>query len=666
MTSLSKIEPTREVGSHLPRRLGWIVTALFLAVYVLIVSIARRDFFFHTFTVPVGDAAADDLLIFRAKHFHLLTGNYSRVGFNHPGPFFLQMAAFGELLFFDGLHLFKSYFAAQLYTLSLLHGLALALALRFWLLVTKDVVASLTALFVMLAAISAYPYGNVFLDEWNPHSYVAGALALVIGLAGLWVRGICWAPLAAVGVVALVHGHACFIGLLPIILATYAVLLAIARRNELTREPMIVFNLIRSKPSLMAVVAAILALGALPIVINLALHWPGDFSAYFRLASQSKTNGLRNAAEYVWSFVPLRGAWLVLLLLPKTDQGNEPCQEDSRNASLAVFLAGLAGALFYAVRGVDSFSFRYLIYWVTPFVGLAASAAAIRFLFWLQRSWAKALVLVMLAIVCAVVLYQKPPVGFDPEETSALERAAAEMQAHTPPGERTAILLTPGGKDWGEMWSETVAVAALLQRQGSRALCVEAGWHILFTRRYHCLAGDRIARRLYLATPQPDLGSPVASFYRLAVYRVRNLMNAEAKPSEFWRFRVNLVQGWSASEGSWVWTDGRSPVLTLDTDGRTSRGELTLRGMVFSDGLTPQRVTLLDDQGRVLASASALQGDIALKAPVEFDQGKPGQILFRLKIAHPTTPKSIGQSQDSRQLGFGLKSVRLDAASPEH
>jgi len=138
-------------------------------------------------------------------------------------------------------------------------------------------------------------------------------------------------------------------------------------------------------------------------------------------------------------------------------------------------------------------------------------------------------------------------------------------------------------------------------------------------------------------------------------------MNVEVGRSEFSSFGVHLLQDWSRSEDGWVWSNGSNPILTLDTDGKTARGEVTLRGMVFSDDRTAQRVTLLDDQGRALASASALQGDIVLKAPVDLSKnGEPGQLRLQLEIAHPTSPKSIGKNRDSRQLGFGLKSIRLD------
>lgn len=48
--------------------------------------------------VPSGDVAADILLTQRAAHGWLLTGHYSFVGVNHPGPFFLYVRLLGQWL----------------------------------------------------------------------------------------------------------------------------------------------------------------------------------------------------------------------------------------------------------------------------------------------------------------------------------------------------------------------------------------------------------------------------------------------------------------------------------------------------------------------------------------------------------------------------------------
>jgi hypothetical protein len=81
------------------------------------------------FTVPVyedADMGAYSIQVEQARRFSLLVGNYSRERFNHPGPAFLSVQAWGEDLFYAllrvvpaawngevlGLYLLNSFFAA--------------------------------------------------------------------------------------------------------------------------------------------------------------------------------------------------------------------------------------------------------------------------------------------------------------------------------------------------------------------------------------------------------------------------------------------------------------------------------------------------------------------------------------------------------------------------
>src|SRR5262249_36279219 len=56
------------------------------------------------------DFAANSLLIQDAKSLKLFKGNYSRIGFNHPGPAILYVLALGELLFYDWTRIAQSPF----------------------------------------------------------------------------------------------------------------------------------------------------------------------------------------------------------------------------------------------------------------------------------------------------------------------------------------------------------------------------------------------------------------------------------------------------------------------------------------------------------------------------------------------------------------------------
>jgi len=91
------------------RRRPWFTWAPPFAVILAILCFPNR-FLFTRRLYEQGDAGANSILITQAKHFTLLVGNYSREGFNHPGPAYLYVQAAGEWLLDDTLHLFTSQF----------------------------------------------------------------------------------------------------------------------------------------------------------------------------------------------------------------------------------------------------------------------------------------------------------------------------------------------------------------------------------------------------------------------------------------------------------------------------------------------------------------------------------------------------------------------------
>src|ERR1700685_1518523 len=73
-------------------------------VVLLAVLVARNAFLFSNSYYEAADEGANSILIEQARHFKLLVGNYSRLGFNHPGPAYLYVQAWGEEFWYDLLH----------------------------------------------------------------------------------------------------------------------------------------------------------------------------------------------------------------------------------------------------------------------------------------------------------------------------------------------------------------------------------------------------------------------------------------------------------------------------------------------------------------------------------------------------------------------------------
>jgi hypothetical protein len=117
-----------------------------------------------------------------------------------------------------------------------------------------------------------------------------------------------------------------------------------------------------------------------------------------------------------------------------------------------------------------------------------------------------------------------------------------------------------------------------------------------------------------------------------------------------------LAAGWGALEDEGVWTQGRANQLIVDVP--MYRGELVLRlnGNYFGD----QRSSQVDVNGKPLGRID-LSKD-ALRFPA--DSVHAGRrIVIDLVHEKASSPASRGESGDTRQLAFFLRSVQLQAIS---
>jgi hypothetical protein len=185
-------------------RSPWLVAGIIAAVLMIAFVAASRSFYFETSILELGDSAVNALQIDNAKHGTEIYGNYSRFGFNHPGPALFYLYAAGEIVLRDWLGLVPSSNNAHLLaSLAVQIGcFALALALIHcwfdsWLLLA-------VALLAGLWHFSLTP--GAFNSIWPPHvllmpflcfmvaasSFAAGRtrdLAVMVVLGGLLFHG---------------------------------------------------------------------------------------------------------------------------------------------------------------------------------------------------------------------------------------------------------------------------------------------------------------------------------------------------------------------------------------------------------------------------------------------------------------------------------------------
>ena len=125
------------------------------------------------------------------------------------------------------------------------------------------------------------------------------------------------------------------------------------------------------------------------------------------------------------------------------------------------------------------------------------------------------------------------------------------------------------------------------------------------------------------------------------------------------RFRCLLGRDWSQAEGWGVWSDGAAPELALRLAAPPERDLLlTIEAQPF-----PERQGVSVIVGGHAVARWELAGEPAehqARIPRALIPG--AQLNVVLKVDRPLAPSELGQSTDSRRLGVGLRSVRLDSA----
>ena len=315
-----------------------VVGAVFAVLFGLL--LLRNVWLFTLAVHESGDSAANSIVTYQAKHFRLLVGNYSRVGFSHPGPAYFYVQAVGEWLLHDVAHLVPTPWNGEAVAVLALNAAVLA--------VTMSVLAgwyrSWPAIGLGVAVLLGYTtvYSGLFSTVWMPLEYIAPFLLLLTAGASVTAgrTGDLWALALAGGL--LVHGHAEFLGFVPVLTA---VPLVAAVRRRAPRAHWLAF-------------AAVVAVFAVPIGLNLALHWPGEFGKYLSYGG-SVHHGLGAALRYT-----LRAAPASVLLLPAAAL---VAWRMEAGPSRSLLRAGLALAVLatvaftgYALRGIDDLRADYV------------------------------------------------------------------------------------------------------------------------------------------------------------------------------------------------------------------------------------------------------------------------------------------------------------------
>ena len=335
-----------------------------IATFVAILAsvLIRNPLILGTGLIEYGDASANSILIERATHVRLLVGNYSRVGFNHPGPALLYVQALAQLFLHDWLPLLPARYNAHLLGIVTMNAALIGLAAHAITRSTRSVFAGLCVVPLALALVWAEP--GTLASTWFPDIYIWPFFLFCIAGATLLAGEQRTLPSLAIASGLLVHGHVSFV---LFVLGMWAVVGLLTWRNS--RHGVAV----QRRPIVVAVGIAILFV--LPILINTAMNWPGEIPKYFRYSEAPTTGGhaVSDVARFLLQYWPSNASGLTAaagLLVAAIALTRNAVGRVRRTALTLLVVTALITCLafVYAYRGVDDLSYRYigLFYAVAP------------------------------------------------------------------------------------------------------------------------------------------------------------------------------------------------------------------------------------------------------------------------------------------------------------
>jgi hypothetical protein len=472
------------------RRPWWIWVVPSVLLFVLLC--ARNRFLFTDRLYEQGDSAANSILIAQARHFTLLVGNYSREGFNHPGPAYMYVQAFGEYLFQNWLHVVPTAWNAHVLAVFALNGAFTALAVGIVYGWTGSLRGTAACLAVIVAFAIAHP--SIVNSAWMPYVYVPTYVVFLIAAGSVAAGRLTDAWILALAGWFLIHGQACFLLFVPVL--TLAVLAALCwpRRRRL---PAAARSFLATRRGVWIPVAVISAAFLLPIVVNLVLHWPGDFGKYISYGHSARAgqNGFGRVLRYaLWYWWPYRFAWLapVVLLVLALAATLRLARGPLRGFLLALLAVNLVSTLiflFYAAVGIDILApYIGYFYWSAPLVMVLIIVVA---LVQALRPGPGTVVAAVAAVAAVATLAVIPGTRTSTNDIDeSLPRVVATIAARAPGRPIVLHLDHP-------TWPEVTGFLVQADRTGVRA-CIDDPWYtFIVTSQFICTPAQASAGKAY-------------------------------------------------------------------------------------------------------------------------------------------------------------------------
>jgi len=523
-TSLGMTDAATEHGER-TRRPWWVWTVPF--ALVLGVLLVRNAFLFSTPEYEDADMGANSILIEQARRFTLLVGHYSRYKFNHPGPAFLYVQSWGESLFWAVLHVVPTAWNGQLIAVYALNGVFAALVVAVghgW---TRSARGTAAVLAVVLCGAALHP--ATFSSDWMPYVLVPAYLAFIVAIASVAAGHGRDAWIAALSGWFLIHGYASFLFFVPLLVLAALAALAWPSRRALGSA---VRALLRDHKRIWVPVVAISAVFALPMVLELVLHWPGNFGKYFSYSSSptsGSANGLWQVAHFaLWFWWPHAHAWavaLVLCLLAALVAWRLPASPVRRLCWSLIAFDALSTILFayYAATGIGDLSqyFAGYFYWSAPMILLLVIVLGV-----LEAlpSLPGLAVAATAAVVACAAFAIAPQTRTSTSHVDTADLTTGAPTDPTLPAGVAHVAALAGGRPIvlrfdHNAWPAVTGFLVQAERTGVRACAADPSWEFMLTSQFICTPAeltDGADFRLYVPGPVPH-GAHVVFRLRRAI-----------------------------------------------------------------------------------------------------------------------------------------------------
>lgn len=620
------------------------------------------------FNIEVGDFAANSLLIQDAKSFNLWVGNYSRVGFNHPGPAILLVLTAGEMLFYDTLHTVNSPLSGQLLAVAFYNALWITLAFGALTKITQSTRLAIIAVCVLIASLAIFDF-QIFNGIWFPHLYVLPFAVMLIAASRLANGQTDLMQTLAISSGFLINGHVSFIAILGIIFITALASNWKTYKNQDNGKSILKKSFLQAHALSLIAGVATLFLFFIPIIIQTIIEFPGPVASYAAFSGGHQPNSLMDAIRFTSAYWGGIGPFLigicVILILPRLAKLGSLQSYESTKAFSYTMLGSTLAILFYAKYGVDLLDQKYigLFYFSTPALTASYIAIAIIGLFKsspIEKTWP------IVAIIAAIFLVQvikKPALYAHLYKQPEVITLYSTIKNFPHQGQLVLDLDNTG--DWGNIWSSILGVEAYAKRNHESLFCIRKNWHISFTKVARCTDVESVTgTRLFVSNQGRETGNgnPAFSGMGLSFYAMKTPTLSAGKydiSSNHNLFREYILPtGWSNVEQDFVWSDGKESHIEIKLPESFS-GKVSLDlGAFLPTSKYVQTVTVYSNEIFISdISISSANPRKTVDIPVVVPTATP--LKIKLVIHQPISPKKAGLSADGRDLGVSLYGLQI-------